>query len=295
MGGVRGREVLDSRGNPTVEAEVGLAGGEVGWAAVPSGASTGQHEAVELRDGDPERYLGKGVRRAVENIDQVIAPALRGRSAAEQGELDRVMIELDGTPNKSNLGANAILAVSLAMARAVAGALELPLYRYLGGVSASLLLLTASALGLGALLLASEQLFSGLKLAGALYLFYLAWQSWRQAHHGAEPQTASEAPVNPGFRSLFWRAFALGASNPKDILFFAAFLPQFIQAGQPFLPQLLLMVATWTLLDLGCKLAYGLGAHGAARYLRSGQGQRWFNRTSAALFGAAGIAALVNR
>ena len=136
---VRGREVLDSRGNPTVEAEVGLAGGGVGWAAVPSGASTGQHEAVELRDGDPERYLGKGVRRAVENIDQVIAPALRGRSAAEQGELDRVMIELDGTPNKSNLGANAILAVSLAMARAVAGALELPLYRYLGGVSASLL------------------------------------------------------------------------------------------------------------------------------------------------------------
>src|SRR3989338_10318606 len=99
---------------------------------------------------------------------------------------------------------------------------------FLGGVSASLLLLTASALGLGALLLASEQLFSGLKLAGALYLFYLAWQSWRQAHHGAEPQTASEAPVNPGFRSLFWRAFALGARNPKDILFFAAFLPQFI-------------------------------------------------------------------
>ncbi|OFV96591.1 MAG: phosphopyruvate hydratase [Acidobacteria bacterium RIFCSPLOWO2_02_FULL_61_28] len=136
---VRGREVLDSRGNPTVEAEVGLAGGGVGWAAVPSGASTGQHEAVELRDGDPERYMGKGVRRAVENIDQVIAPALRGRSAAEQGELDRLMIELDGTPNKSNLGANAILAVSLAMARAVAGALDLPLYRYLGGVSASLL------------------------------------------------------------------------------------------------------------------------------------------------------------
>ena len=85
---VRGREVLDSPGNPTVEAEVGLAGGGVGWAAVPSGASTGQHEAVELRDGDPERYMGKGVRRAVENIDQVLAPALRGRSAAEQGELE---------------------------------------------------------------------------------------------------------------------------------------------------------------------------------------------------------------
>ena len=166
---------------------------------------------------------------------------------------------------------------------------------FLGGVSASILLLTASALGLGALLLASEQLFSGLKLAGALYLFYLAWQSWRQARLSPKPQAAVEAPVNPGFRPLFWRAFALGASNPKDILFFAAFLPQFIQAGQPFLPQLLLMLATWTLLDLGCKLAYGLGAQGAARYLRSGQGQRWFNRTSAALFGAAGIGALVNR
>lgn len=166
---------------------------------------------------------------------------------------------------------------------------------FLGGVSASLLLLTASALGLGALLLASEQLFSGLKLAGALYLFYLAWQSWQQSRHSPEPQAAIEAPVNPGFRPLFWRAFGLGASNPKDILFFAAFLPQFIQAEQPFLPQLLLMVATWALLDLGCKLAYGLGAHGAARYLRSGQGQCWFNRISASLFGAAGIAALVNR
>lgn len=164
---------------------------------------------------------------------------------------------------------------------------------FLGGVSASILLLTASALGLGALLLASEQLFSSLKLVGALYLFYLAWQSWRQSGRGAQPQAAVEELVNPGFRALFWRAFALGASNPKDILFFAAFLPQFIRAEQPFLPQLLVMIVTWTLLDLGSKLAYGLGAHGAARYLRSGQGQRWFNRASAALFGAAGVAALV--
>ena len=136
---VHGREVLDSRGNPTVEAEVVLESGVTGWAAVPSGASTGTHEAVELRDGDPRRYLGKGVLRAVENIEKVIAPALQGRDAAEQSVLDRRMIELDGTPNKSHLGANAILAVSMAMARAVADALDLPLYRYLGGVGASLL------------------------------------------------------------------------------------------------------------------------------------------------------------
>ena len=136
---VQGREVLDSRGNPTVEAEVLLESGLIGWAAVPSGASTGQHEALELRDGDPKRYLAKGVLRAVENIQKVIAPALKGQDAAEQTELDRLMIELDGTPNKSRLGANAILAVSLALARAVADTLELPLYRYLGGVNASLL------------------------------------------------------------------------------------------------------------------------------------------------------------
>ena len=136
---VQGREILDSRGNPTVEAEVMLESGLIGWAAVPSGASTGEHEAVELRDGDAHRYLGKGVSRAVQNIAQTIAPALKGRDAAEQAELDRLLIELDGTPNKSRLGANAILAVSLALARAVADTLELPLYRYLGGVNASLL------------------------------------------------------------------------------------------------------------------------------------------------------------
>ena len=136
---VHGREVLDSRGNPTVEAEVMLESGVIGWAAVPSGASTGEHEAIELRDGDAHRYLGKGVLRAVENITSGIAPALQGRDASEQAELDRLLIEMDGTPNKSRLGANAILAVSLAMARAVADTLDLPLYRYLGGVHASVL------------------------------------------------------------------------------------------------------------------------------------------------------------
>ena len=136
---VQGREILDSRGNPTVEAEVMLESGVVGWAAVPSGASTGEHEAVELRDGDARRYLGKGVSRAVQNIAQTIAPALEDQDAAEQAEVDRLLMQLDGTPNKSRLGANAILAVSLAVARAVADTLELPLYRYLGGVSASLL------------------------------------------------------------------------------------------------------------------------------------------------------------
>ena len=135
----QGREILDSRGNPTVEAELILESGITGRAAVPSGASTGEHEAVELRDGDARRYLGKGVSRAVENIAQIIAPALEGRDAAEQAELDRLLIELDGTANKSRLGANAILAVSLAAARAVAEMLGLPLYRYLGGVHASLL------------------------------------------------------------------------------------------------------------------------------------------------------------
>jgi len=136
---VEGREILDSRGNPTVEADVRLEGGPMGRAAVPSGASTGEHEAIELRDGDPHRYQKKGVLRAVENIARVIAPALKGQDAAEQAELDRRLKELDGTPNKSRLGANAILAVSLAAARAAANARELPLYRYLGGQSASLL------------------------------------------------------------------------------------------------------------------------------------------------------------
>ena len=102
-----------------------------------------------------------------------------------------------------------------------------------------------------------------------------------------------QPPTVPRFRALFGRAFVLGASNPKDILFFAAFLPQFLSAQQTFLPQLLIMIATWTVLDLLCKLAYGLGAHGAARYLRSGAGQSWFNRVSAALFGCAGLASLM--
>ncbi|WP_219268605.1 LysE family translocator [Pseudomonas sp. Xaverov 259] len=164
---------------------------------------------------------------------------------------------------------------------------------FLGGVFASICLLSASALGLGALLLASEQLFSALKIVGALYLFYLAWQSWQQSRlptHGAE---VPQAPAVPRFRALFGRAFVLGASNPKDILFFAAFLPQFLSSQQPFLPQLLIMIATWSVLDLLCKLAYGLGAHGAARYLRSGAGQSWFNRVSALLFGAAGVLSLI--
>ncbi len=136
---VHGREILDSRGNPTVEAEVRLSGGAVGRAAVPSGASTGEHEAVELRDGDSKRYLGKGVCRAVENINGPLQKGVLGMDAAEQSVLDRRLIALDNTPNKSKLGANALLAVSLAAARAVANALHLPLYRYLGGVHAGVL------------------------------------------------------------------------------------------------------------------------------------------------------------
>jgi len=127
------REILDSRGNPTVEAEVLLADGETGRAAVPSGASTGEHEAVELRDGDKKRYGGKGVLRAVRNVNEVIAPALEGMDALDQVEVDQTLIKLDGTTNKSKLGANALLAVSLATARAAAACLEIPLYSYLGG------------------------------------------------------------------------------------------------------------------------------------------------------------------
>src|SRR5687767_8320658 len=130
---IAAREILDSRGNPTVEADVTLASGESGRAAVPSGASTGEHEARELRDGEASRYLGKGVRQAVRNIEETIAPALKGLLAVDQVEIDRALIELDGTPNKSKLGANAILAVSMATARAAAMATGLPLYRYLGG------------------------------------------------------------------------------------------------------------------------------------------------------------------
>ncbi|MEO8841734.1 MAG: phosphopyruvate hydratase [Kofleriaceae bacterium] len=130
------REVLDSRGNPTVEAEVGLDNGVLGRAIVPSGASTGEHEALELRDGDAKRYLGKGVLKAVDHVRDSIAPSLIGMDASDQASIDAVLIELDGTAMKSNLGANSILAVSMAVARAAAEAHELPLYRYLGGVGA---------------------------------------------------------------------------------------------------------------------------------------------------------------
>jgi enolase len=134
-----GREILDSRGNPTVEADVWLEDGSVGRAAVPSGASTGEHEAVELRDGEKSRYLGKGTQKAVGHIKKEIASALKGMEATDQKRIDRKMIDLDGTPNKGNLGANAILAVSMAVARAAATAKKLPLYRFLGGDSACLL------------------------------------------------------------------------------------------------------------------------------------------------------------
>ena len=136
---IRSREILDSRGNPTVEAEVTLASGAAGRAAVPSGASTGEHEAAELRDGDADRYGGKGVQLAVQAIEERIAPALDGLVATDQIMIDRTMIELDGTPNKGKLGANAILAVSMAVARAAADDLSLPLYRYLGGPMARML------------------------------------------------------------------------------------------------------------------------------------------------------------
>jgi len=133
------REVLDSRGNPTVEAEVQLESGSWGRAAVPSGASTGKREAIELRDGDGARYRGKGVRQAVRNIEETIAPEVEGMDASEQAAVDQALLELDGTPNKSALGANAILAVSLAVARAAADDAGLPLYAYLGGVGARLM------------------------------------------------------------------------------------------------------------------------------------------------------------
>ncbi len=133
---IQGREILDSRGNPTVEADVILSDGAFGRAAVPSGASTGEHEAVELRDGDKQRYLGKGVLQAVGNVNTVLATELAGQEASSQAEIDELMIELDGTPNKSKLGANAILAVSMAVCRAAAQSAETPLYRYLGGLQA---------------------------------------------------------------------------------------------------------------------------------------------------------------
>ncbi len=136
---IKGREILDSRGNPTVEVDVVAEGGAVGRAAVPSGASTGEHEAVELRDGDKGRYGGKGVLRAVEHVNGVIAEALRGWEVTDQTGVDRVLVELDGTRTKSNLGANALLGVSLACAKAAAGVLGVPLYRYVGGCHAGVL------------------------------------------------------------------------------------------------------------------------------------------------------------
>jgi len=136
---INGREILDSRGNPTVEAEAWLEDGSMGRAAVPSGASTGEHEAAELRDGEKARYLGKGTRKAVQNINKKIAAAVQGMDASDQEAIDRTMIMLDGTRNKGKLGANAILAVSMAVARAAALSYDMPLYRYLGGVSASVL------------------------------------------------------------------------------------------------------------------------------------------------------------
>ena len=136
---VIGRQVIDSRGNPTVEAEVHLAGGAVGRAAVPSGASTGEHEAWELRDGVKDRYLGKGVTKAVGNINKIIADELEGLDACDQVTVDNVMLKLDGTPNKAKLGANAILAVSMANAHAASGQLGQPLFKYLGGPNAKVL------------------------------------------------------------------------------------------------------------------------------------------------------------
>ena len=136
---IQAREILDSRGNPTVEVDVILAGGAIGRAAVPSGASTGEHEALELRDGDKKRYLGKGVTKAVKNVTEKILPALKGVDALDQLTVDRIMLKLDGTETKSKLGANAILAVSLANAKAAAEALDVPLFKYLGGPNAKVL------------------------------------------------------------------------------------------------------------------------------------------------------------
>ena len=135
---IHARQILDSRGNPTVEVDVTTENGTLGRAAVPSGASTGEHEAVELRDGG-KAYMGKGVSKAVENVNTLIAEELIGTSVFEQNTIDKLMIDLDGTPNKSKLGANAILGVSLACAKAAAAELGMPLYRYIGGVSANTL------------------------------------------------------------------------------------------------------------------------------------------------------------
>jgi enolase 1/2/3 len=136
---IHAREILDSHGNPTIEVDVRLAGGALGRAAIPSGASTGEHEAWELRDGNKGRFGGKGVKKAVANVNDKIAPALKGWDALDQAKIDKKLIELDGTPNKNNLGANALLGVSLAVAHAAATAENLPLFRYLGGPDARVL------------------------------------------------------------------------------------------------------------------------------------------------------------
>src|SRR2546427_7431502 len=136
---IKAREVLDSRGNPTVEVDCVLETGIRGRAIVPSGASTGEHDALEMRDGDKKRYLGKGVMKAVHNVNEIIAPAMTGEDATLQSHIDEMMLAMDGTKNKAKLGANAILGVSMAVARAAAQAHELPLYRYIGGVKASVL------------------------------------------------------------------------------------------------------------------------------------------------------------
>ena len=143
---VHARQILDSRGNPTIEVDVITTNGVMGRAAVPSGASTGEHEAVELRDGDKTKYLGKGVLQAVENVNGVIAEEIVGFSVFEQKLIDKIMIEVDGTPNKAKLGANAILGVSLAVAKAAANELNQPLYRYIGGTNASTLPVPIDAL-----------------------------------------------------------------------------------------------------------------------------------------------------
>ncbi len=165
---------------------------------------------------------------------------------------------------------------------------------FVGGVSASLLLLIASAAGLGALLLASEQLFSVLKYIGAAYLIWLGCQSWQQARQSADDNGQAQTTVTtPRFRPMFLKAFALGISNPKDILFFVAFLPQFIDAGSAFAPQLITMVISWAVLDLCCKLLYGGSARLIAPALRSGRGQGIFNRVCGGLFVSAGASAML--
>lgn len=136
---IHAREILDSRGNPTVEVEVYLSDGTIGRASVPSGASTGSREAIELRDNDPARFLGKGVLQAVENVNEIIMKEIVDRDAQKQVEIDKLLLDLDDTPNKSNLGANALLGVSMATAKAAAAHLKLPLYRYLGGINASVM------------------------------------------------------------------------------------------------------------------------------------------------------------